>query len=81
MEETKDWTKFLLNTTTPAIIRKEYDTATVKSLPGTYKKYKRGNDKTASPLCKFNKKKNAQHNKAAFMRMVDDVLSDLDLLG
>ena len=81
LEETKDWTKFLLNATTPAIIRKEYDTATVQSLPSTYKKYKQGNDKTASPLRKFNKKKNAQHNKGAFKKMVDDALSDSVLSG
>jgi len=48
------------------------------SLPTEYKTYSRKNDKTASPLRKFNKKRNAQHNKAAFKRMVDDSSSDSD---
>ena len=81
LEETKDWKKFLLHATTPEIIRKEYDTATVQLLPNSYKNYKQRNDKTASPLRKFNRKKNAQHNKADFKRMVDDALSDSYSLG
>ena len=79
LEETKDWTKFLLHKAfTPEIISKEYKTATVQSLPKKYKTYSRKNDKTASPLRKFNKKRNAQHNKAAFKRMVDESSSDSD---
>ena len=77
LEETKDWTKYLLHAAfTPEIITKEYDTAKVQSFPKKYKTYKQKNDKTASPLRKFNKEKNAQHNKAAFKRMVDDPSTD-----
>ena len=44
-----------------------------KSLPLSYSRYQRKNDKMASPKRAFNKKKNAEHKKAAVERFVDEL--------
>ena len=78
LKEAQEWTKFLTDATTPTIATKEYQTAAVKLLPNSYKRYQLKNDKRASTMRKFNKKKHAKHKKAAFGRMVNDVDSTSD---
>ena len=37
LKEAQDWTKFLIDSITPTIIKNKYQTAAVKFLPSTYK--------------------------------------------
>ena len=76
LKEVKKWAKFLIDAITPTIAKKDYPTALVKLLPNSYLKYLRKNDKTASPMRKFNKKKSAANKMAAFERMLKGM--DLD---
>ena len=72
-DEAKNWVQFVRNSTTSSIVIKDYETAKVKSLPLSYSRYQRKNDKMASPKRAFNKKKNAEHKKAAVERFVDEL--------
>ena len=72
-EQAKAWTQFIQDSTASSIVMKDYETAKVKPVPLSYYNYKPKNDKMASPKRRFNKKKNAEHKKAAVERFVDEL--------
>ena len=71
LEEAQGWAQDLSYSAASSLVINDYDTASVKPLPLSYKKYQPKKDKMASPKRNFNKKKNAEHKKAAVERFVD----------
>ena len=73
LDEAQEWAQDLSYSSSSSVVIKDYETASVKPLPPSYKRYQPKKDKMASPKRSFNKKKNAEHKKAAVERFVDDL--------